>query len=139
MWSGRRQSKKNGLEKQWVIVTQSIQLLTKHRWGNVQEKKNLYKSSANGLNASECEMEINWSIHSTAANYMWQGRQTPEFYGAQRKTALIEKFEGCLLPLWGMTFDPVRECCCHWIVFNSAIVWSLYFKSTELGLSLTAL
>lgn len=34
------------------------------------KKKNLCKSSANGLNASECEMEINRSIHSTAANYM---------------------------------------------------------------------
>lgn len=33
-------------------------------------KKNPYKSSANGLNASECEMEINRSIHSTAPNYM---------------------------------------------------------------------
>lgn len=96
-------------------------------------EKNLYESSANGLNASECEMEINWSIHSTAANYMWQGRQTPEVYGAQRKTVLVGKFEGCLLPLWGVTFAPVRECHCHWITFNSANVWSLYFKTTERG------
>lgn len=35
-----------------------------------EKKKNLCKSSANGLNASECEMEINRSIHSTAPNYM---------------------------------------------------------------------
>lgn len=30
-----------------------------------------------------------------------KGCRTPEVYGAQRKAALAEIFEGCFLPLWG--------------------------------------
>lgn len=39
--------------------------------------------------------------------------RTPEVYGAPRKAALAEIFEGCLLPLWGRMLAPVTEyhCC----------------------------
>lgn len=66
-------------------------------------EKNLHESSANGLNASECEMEINWSIHSTAANYMWQGRQTLEDLWSSKENSAGRKI--WRLPLATMGYD----------------------------------
>lgn len=59
MWSGRRQSNKKGLGKA-VSNGDPIHLtIDKIQVKKCEGEKNLYESSANGLNASECEMEIN--------------------------------------------------------------------------------